>query len=249
MSNFFELPGCSTQMELAELNVGLDGFYGGSNLFDVSFDCGTPSLALSGTDIAPVAHKPTRKYKPRIGELREKNSIAQRNYRKRRKEREAEMLAALESARSELKSLRVEHAYLTQENCALETLGQYSESLFEYLRRVTGAVRDMSIYAVGCTSGVVPSSLVSLVNSLRERAWAELVVPTEVEYKFLTPMITRGLVRCTFMPFYRRISSAIVEWTTMPHQRREIERRINALLDSRVGYLVNMEKKSLSSCW
>jgi len=236
MANLSEAPACPVGAELLEeMTASLNAFRAEPQNLDVSLEDGDlPLFPLLSSDSASVVPRDARKYKPRVGEARAKNIIAQKTYRKQRKDREVQVHAALESARSELESLRIEHGHLTQENRALETLGQYSESLFEYLRCATSSLREGSTIAIGSTASAVQGPVAAMITSLREKLWANLIAPSEREMRVLACFLTGPALRCTFLPFYIRVSSSVVEWCVVPSQRPDIERRLQSLFDTRV---------------
>lgn len=234
MNDFVKLPAVSPAAEYTAPDAGFDGYLDDLDVFIGSFANELPTLSWQGSGEGTGERKTTRKYKPCAEEVRERNKVLQRNYRERQKGREAEVQAALESARSELESLRVEQAHLRQENRALETLGQYSKLLFESLQRATRALREASVFAVGSIASAAPASVSAMINALREKLWANLIDPTESELEALATWATAAALRPTFLPFYILLSSSTVEWCIVPSQRPDIERRLHRVFDTRV---------------
>jgi hypothetical protein len=102
----------------AEVAAPCAGFNGYVDDYDALTGVLTGEVPLSsgqGSGAECKKSRTTTRKLERAEEARERNKVLQRNYRERRKWREEEVHAALESARSELESLRVEHGHLTQE--------------------------------------------------------------------------------------------------------------------------------------
>jgi hypothetical protein len=159
-----------------------------------------------------------------------------------RRQPEAEVHAALESARSELESLRVEVADRMEENRALERLRQYSEFLFDSLRRAAYTTGAASFFH--STANATQAAALATITAFREKAWMNFVVPTESEIRAsIAPLVSPSTLGATGAPFYIRLSSFIVDWCMLPSRRSDVERRLKSMFDFRVRRFLSIPKK------